>query len=134
MINGNMNNVVETIINKNTRNINAEDVRIIPCNTSVLIQFYEDNPYRKIETSDNGLILGIESTKHYKSNETGDIEENQEYIACAKVLAVGPKCDNVEVGDDVYVPKHIATTVPFRKMGYYLITEQNIMCRIIKND
>lgn len=114
----------------------VEDVEIIPCNTSVLIKFYDKNPYRAIEKTQSGLIVGMESTKMYKSNETGEMEFNDEVVSCAKVIAVGPKCQNVEIGDDVYCIRHIATPVPFRKMSYFMISEQNIMCSIrpkIKN-
>ena len=97
-----MNNVVQTIINKNTKNINTKDVAIVPCNTTVVVDFYEENPYRAIETTDSGLILGIEGGKRHKSNETGEIEDSEEYIACAKVVATGPACRNVKVGEDVF--------------------------------
>lgn len=129
-----MENIAKNIIKKNTENINENDVNIIPCNTGVLIKFYEDNPYRKIEKTSSGLIIGIESTKKYKSTDTGEIENNEEYIACAKVLAVGPKCENVHVGEDVFLIKHIANPLPFRKQGYYIISEQNTLARIVNND
>lgn len=124
----------KNIIEKNTENINTDEVILIPCNTGVLIKFYEENPYRMIEKSASGLILGIEGTHRYKSNETGEIEENDEVVACARVIAIGPKCENVHVGEDVYLIKHIAIPVPFRKQGYYIISEQNITCRVTKND
>ena len=69
-----MENIAKNIIKKNTENINENEVNIIPCNTGVLIKFYEDNPYRKIEKTQSGLIIGIESTKKYKSTDTGEIE------------------------------------------------------------
>lgn len=125
-----MENIAKNIIKKNTENINENEVNIIPCNTGVLIKFYEDNPYRKIERTESGLILGIESTKKYKSNETGEMEQNEEYVSCAKVLAIGPKCENVKVGEDIFLIKHIAIPVPFRKKGFYIISEQNILCHL----
>ena len=80
-----------------------EDVDIIPCNTGVLIKFYDKNPYRALEKTQSGLIVGMESTKMYKSNETGEMEFNDEVVSCAKVIGVGPKCQNVVEGDDVFV-------------------------------
>ena len=127
-------NVAENIIRKNTNNINTDDVDIVPCNLSVLVKFYDENPYRMVEKTSTGLYVGIESTKNFKSNETGEMERNEEVIACAKVIAVGPKCENVKVGEDVFVVKYICNPVPFRKMGYYMISESNIMCRIVKKD
>ena len=131
MVNGNMENV---ILNKNLKDININEVEIVPCNRTVVLSFYEKNPYRHIEVVENGLILGIESTKRYKSNETGEMEDAEEYIACAKVIAVGPDCRNVNVGDDVFCVKHVGNPIPFRNKGYRAIDEQNIICRIINKE
>lgn len=125
-----MSNIAENIYKHNTENINTEDVSITPCNMGVLIRFYEDNPYRVLSTTKSGLIVGMQSTQRYKSNETGEMEENDEFVACAKVIAVGPKCENVKVGEDVFVIKHIANPVPFRKQSLYVISESNILCRV----
>lgn len=125
-----MYSVSETIINKNTKDINKDDVKVYPCGTGVLLSFYDKNPYRLVETSDTGLILGIESTKKYKSNETGEIEDVEELVACAKVIAIGSACRDVKVGDDVFANKHLALPVPFRKKGYMLLDERNVLCRI----
>ena len=65
---------------------------------------------------------------------TGEMENNEEVIACAKVIAVGPKCENVQVGEDVFVVKYICNPVPFRKKGYYMVSESNILRRIVKKD
>ena len=126
-----MKNLNEKLIND--LDINVEDVDIIPCNTGVLIKFYDKNPYRAIEKTQSGIFVGMESTKMYKSNETGEMEFNDEVVSCAKVIAVGSKCQNVEVGDDVYVIRHIANPLPFRKMQYYVINEQNIMVSPVKD-
>ena len=46
-----MENIAKNIIKKNTENINENEVNIIPCNTGVLIKFYEErniyNTYKK---------------------------------------------------------------------------------------
>lgn len=128
------NKLADYILKNNTEGVKTDDVSIIPCNTGVLIKFYDDNPYRVLETTKSGIFVGMQSTQKYRSNETGEMEENDEVVACAEVIAVGNKCQNVEVGDDVYAVKHIAIPVPFRKLGYYILSESNILCRIKKND
>lgn len=125
-----MKNLNEKLIND--LDINTEDVDIIPCNTGVLIKFYDKNPYRAVEKTQSGLIVGMESTKMYKSNETGEMETNDEVVSCAKVIAVGPKCQNLIGGEDVYVIRHIATPIPYKKMGLFVISEQNVICYIKK--
>lgn len=130
-----MENVVGNILKKNTENVNKEDVKIVPTNINVILEFYEDNPYRSIvEDTTSGLILGIESTKRYKSQDTGEIEDTQEYIACAKVIAVGDACRYTTVGDDVFVVKYLANPIPFRNKGYYVVAENNIICSLKPND
>lgn len=114
--------------------MNVNDVELIPVNSGVLLKFYEDNPYKSIEKTSSGLIVGVESTQKYKSNETGEMEENTQVIICAKVIAVGPECKNVKVGEDVYVIKHFCNPIPFRKLGYYMLAEQNIMCRVASRE
>ena len=128
-----MSKIAENILKHNTENINTDEVVLTPCNMGVLIKFYDDNPYRVLETTKSGLYVGMQSTQKYKSNETGEMEENDEFVACAKVIAVGPKCENVKVGEDVFVIKHIATPVPFRKQSRYIISEANITCRVSPN-
>ena len=126
-------NIGESILNNSLKNINNDNVEIVPCNTNVIVKFYEENPYRYIETTENGLILGIETTNH-KSNDSGEIEENQPGIVCAKVIATGPECKNVKVGEDVFISTFTSVPVPFRNKGYRAITEQNIICRLVKNE
>lgn len=128
-----MDNVAENILKRSLENINTNKTKIVPCNENVVISFYENNPYRAIQTTDNGLILGVESTHKFKSTETGEMEDSEEYIACGKVIAIGPDCKNVEVGDDIFAVKHLATPLPYKKLGYRVINERNIIC-IIKND
>lgn len=127
-----MNNVAINILKRSMENIKTEDVDIIPCNRNVLVEFYPENPYRTIETTDTGLILGVESTKKYKSNETGEMEDSQEYIDIAKVIAVGPNCTNCVPGEDICLVRHIAVPVPFRKKNWYMIDEANVLCRFVK--
>ncbi len=120
----------DTVISKQIEGIKEGEFNIIPCNTGVVIKFYDENPYRSIERTESGLIIGIQSSQKVVSEDSGEVEENEEYVACAKVIAVGPKCQNVKAGEDVYVIKHIAHPIPYRKKGYYVISEQNISCRL----
>jgi len=121
---------VKNVLRKNTDGINDSEVELIPGMDGVLVTIYDINPYRYIEKTESGLILGIESDKRYESHETGEIEECQDGIVCGHVIATGPKVDFVEPGEDVYFMKSIANPIPFRKKGYYIINERNIICRI----
>lgn len=121
----------DTIIEKQLDGIKEGEFSIIPCNVGVIVKPYDENPYRKIEKTESGLIIGVQSSQKIKSNDSGEIEENDEYVACAKVIAVGPFCKNVKVGEDVFLIKHILKPVPFRKQNLWEVDEQNILCRIV---
>lgn len=121
----------DTIIEKQMSGINTDEVELIPCNVGVIVKPYEENPYRMIEKTASGFILGVQSNQKQISDESGEMEENEEYITCAKVIAVGPFTKNVKVGEDVFVVKHILKPIPFRKQGLWELDEQNILCRIV---
>ena len=127
-----LNDTAKTIVENNMEGVDMSDVDIIPINNNVLIRPYIQNPYRYIETTASGLIVGVESSKTYKSNETGEIEQNNEVVKCGKVLAVGPACKNVNVGDDVYYTTYSEAKLPFRKKGYVIVGEGLLICRIVK--
>lgn len=131
---GMLNDTAKTIVENNMDGVDMSEVDIIPVNNNVLIKPYIQNPYRYIETTASGLIVGVESSKTYKSNETGEIEQNNEVIKCGKVLAVGPACKNVNVGDDVYYTTYSEAKLPFRKKGYVIVGEGLLICRIVKKD
>lgn len=125
-----LNDTAKTIVENNMEDVCMDEVEIIPVNNNVLIQPYVRNPYRYIETTASGLIVGIESSKTYKSNDTGEIQQNTEVVKCGKVLAVGPSCKNVEVGDDVFYTTYSEAKIPFRKKGYVIVGEGLLICRI----
>ena len=127
-----MENTANTVIENNMEDVCMDEVDIIPTNANVLIKPYIRNPYRYIETTASGLIVGIESSKTYKSNETGEIEQNNEVVKCGQVIATGPDCKNVNVGDDVFYTTYSQAIVPFRKKGYVIVGEGLLMCRIVK--
>ena len=129
-----LNDTAKTIVENNMDGVDMSEVDIVPVNANVLIAPYLQNPYRYIETTASGLIVGVESSKTYKSNETGEIEQNNEVIKCGKVIAVGPACKNVNVGDDVYYTTFSEAKLPFRKKGYVIVGEGLLICRIVKKN
>lgn len=129
-----LNNTAETIIENNIEDVYMGDAQIIPVNANILAEPYVRNPYRYIETTESGLIVGIESSKTYKSNETGEIEKNNELVRCAKVLEVGPDCKNVKVGDDIFFTAFEELKLPFRKKGWIMVSETRIICRIVRKN
>ena len=122
----------DTIIENNLDGIYEGEVDLVPVNANVIVKPYLQNPYRNIETTESGLIVGIESSKTYKSNETGEIERNNEVIHCGKVIGVGNACKNVNIGDDVFYTTYSMVPIPFRKKGYVVVGEGLIICKIVR--
>lgn len=127
-----LNATAEKVIENNTEDVYMGDAIIIPTNANILVQPYIRNPYRYIERTESGLIVGIESSKTYKSNETGEVEQNNDVIKCGKVLQIGPDCKNVHIGDDVFFTAFDELKLPFRKKGWVMVSEMRIICRIVR--
>lgn len=127
-----LNDKAERVIENNLEDVYMGDAIIIPTNANILVQPYVRNPYRYIETTESGLIVGLESSKTYKSNDTGEVEQNNEVIKCGKVLQIGPDCKNVHIGDDVFFTAFDELKLPFRKKGWVMVSEMRIICRIVR--
>lgn len=114
----------------------CDDVDIIPCNAVVIVEPYSKNPYRKsMKMTESGLYIpGFENSVTSKNTDSGENENNSRGICCCKVIAVGPKCENVRVGDDVFVNFLIANPFPFGGKGYYALSEMNIIASIRKHE
>lgn len=126
--------IAKAMIEKNTKGVDTSDVSLVPVGARVLFTLYPNNPYRKIDVSEAGVIFGLEGTKMHKSNETGEMEEDNAVIVCAHIEAVGNACKWVTAGSDVFLCKAYATPVPFRNKKMFMTDEMNVMCIIKKNE
>ena len=70
----------------------------------------------------------------FRNPDSGEMEMSQLGIVCAKVIAVGPECKYVKVGEDIYLRDVGCAPVPFGGLGYWAISEQNIICRVANNN
>ena len=122
-------------IERNNSNLKDwESMELIPCNANVILLPYDNHPYsKKIEVSSSGLILGgINDPSMAKNPDSGEVESMKKGIWCCKVVAKGPKCENVEVGDDVYCRFDIAAPIPFGNQGYVAMSEMNLITIVRK--
>ena len=55
-------NTANTIVENNMDGVYSGEVEVLPVNNNVLIQPYIQNPYRYIETTASGLIVGMGET------------------------------------------------------------------------
>lgn len=103
-------------------------LEIMPMFGYVLIQPFEKNPFQQIKITESGIITDLGGmTPQYKSNETGEIEEEQQFIKVGSVVEVGHKCEFVKPGDVVFYTIASETMVPFFKQGFVVVNENRIL-------
>lgn len=106
-------------------------VEIMPMFNYALIKPFEQNPFQQVKVSKSGLITDLGGyAPQYKSNETGEIEEEQQYIKVGTVIEVGHKCEFLKPGDVVMYTIASECMVPFYKMGFVVVAEQRILAVI----
>lgn len=108
----------------------AEGKKVQATGYTVIFTKYPRNPYRKYKSS-TGLILDVDS---YHMNESGEMEQDDLGVICCNVVSVGPECKYIKEGDDIYVRNVGLAPVPFDFRGYWAVSEQNVICKIVKND
>lgn len=104
-----------------------QNLEIMPLTSYVLISPFKTNPFQKIKEK-NGLITDLGGlTPQYKSNETGQIEEDQAYVKVGIVTEIGTECKFLKPGDIVFYNIASEVQVPFFKFGFVIVAEQRII-------
>lgn len=103
---------------------NMNTIEIKPMFSRVLIKPFEHNPFQQIKVSNSGLITDLGGmTPTYKSTDTGEWEEEKQFIVTGTVIDVGPECKYLAEGDVVFYRVDTAVPVPFFKQGLVSISE-----------
>lgn len=103
-------------------------LEIMPLTSYVLIKPFESNPFQKINKLDSGLIIdsgGIAPS--FKSQETGDMIDANQYIKVGLITEVGAECKFLKPGDVVFYNIASEVQVPFFKFGFVIVAEQRIL-------
>ena len=107
-----------------------ENLEILPLYEGILIKPFSENPFQRIKKEGN-LIVDLGGQKpEYKSNHTGEWEEEESFIHFGVVIAAGPTAKYVKDGDVVMWRKPSETPVPFYKQGFVLVNEHSIMVTV----
>lgn len=117
-------------LEKDTKQIQGDfnKLEIMPLTSYVLIKPFESNPFQKISKSESGLIIdsgGIAPS--FKSQETGDMIDANQYIKVGLVTEVGTECKFLKPGDVVFYNIASEVQVPFFKFGFVIVAEQRIL-------
>lgn len=126
------NKALEDYANSLSEDMNG--VEIMPMYGYALIKPFEQNPFQKIKTTKSGLITDLGGfAPTYKSNETGEIEEEQQFIKVGTVIEVGHKCEFLKPGDIVFYTIASECMIPFYKFGFVVVNENRIMAVVNEN-
>ena len=110
---------------------NINGLEIMPLYGYVLIKPFDENPFQCVRTSDSGIITDLGGMAiEYKSNETGQMEETEQFIKVGTVIEVGHKCEFVKPGDLVFYTVASAITVPFYRQGFVVVNETRLMATV----
>lgn len=103
-------------------------LEIMPMFGYALIKPFDNNPFQQIKITKSGIITDLGGlTPEYKSNETGEIEEEKQFIKVGTVIEVGHKCEFLQPGDIVFYTIASECMVPFFKQGFVVVNENRIM-------
>lgn len=109
-------------------------VEIMPMFAYALIQPFDKNPFQQIKVTDSGVITDLGGmSPQYKSNETGHIEESEQFVKVGTVIEVGHKCEFLQPGDIVFYNVASEAIVPFFRQGFVVVNENRIMAVVNSN-
>lgn len=115
----------------------AEDlngVQIMPIANYVIVHPFNENPFQKVQVSSSGIILSTGGlVPEYKSNESGEFEEAEQYIKVGVVVEAGPDCKWLREGDTIMWAKPAEVVIPFYNFGFKLVNETRAICVINDN-
>lgn len=124
--------MVKSVQEEICKDVNHLEIK--PLGNYVIVQAYPQNPFQKMQVSDSGIILDTGGLAPlYKSNETGEVEEEEEFVKTGIVMEVGPECKYAQVGDTVFWTKVSETPIPFFRQGFLLVNETRIMAIVNDN-
>lgn len=120
-------NNVEELANKVNENI--DKIEIMPLGNYILVKQFDQNPFQRIvQDSKTGIIVDIGGlSPQYKNTDSGEIEEEKEFIHVGAVQEVGPECKYLKPGDAVFYPEPASIPVPFYKQHLIQVNETRVL-------
>ena len=108
-------------------------LEIMPGTSYLLIKPFDTNPFQEVKV-EGGIITDLGGmTPQYKSNETGEIEQEEQFIKVGTVIETGYECKFVKPGDVVFYTIASATMVPFFRQGFVTVAENRVMAIVNEN-
>ena len=109
-------------------NDNMNSIEIKPMFSRILVKPFEQNPFQKIRKSDSGLIIDTGGlAPQYKNSDTGEWEEEKQFIVTGTVVDCGPDVKYLSQGDVVFYRVDTSVPVPFFRQGLVSLAENQII-------
>ena len=109
-------------------NENMNSIEIKPMFARILVKPFEQNPFQKIKRSDSGIIIDIGGmAPTYKNSDTGEWEEEKQFIVTGTVVDCGPDVKYLNQGDVVFYRVDTSVPVPFFRQGLVSLAENQII-------
>lgn len=109
-------------------NDNMNSIEIKPMFARILVKPFEQNPFQKIRKSDSGLIIDTGGlAPQYKNSDTGEWEEEKQFIVTGTVVDCGPDVKYLSQGDVVFYRTDTSVPVPFFRQGLVSLAENQII-------
>jgi co-chaperonin GroES (HSP10) len=102
-------------------------IELKPLYEGILIKPFEENPFQRIKKEGNIIVDLGGQRPVYKSHETGEYEEEEQFIHVGTVIEAGPMAKYIQEGDVVMWRKPSETPIPFYKQGFVLVNEHSII-------
>lgn len=103
------------------------ETEIAPLYAYILCTPFDKNPFNTITKSEGGLYLPGEGDVVEKNTDTGEVEESDNIMEVASVLAVGPEVKYVKEGDIIYYRRIQKVPIPFFRSGLITVNELAVM-------
>lgn len=109
-------------------------LEIMPLYGYVLIEPFKNNPFQKINITKSGFITDLGgAAPTYKSEEDGEIHEEEQFIKVGTVIETGHRCEFIKPGDIVLFPEPSICPIPFYKFGWVVVNENRILA-VVNSD
>lgn len=108
-----------------------KNLQLKPLSNYVIVKPYNENPFQQIKISDSGIITDLGGmAPTYKSNETGEWEEEDLMIKTGVIMEVGPDCKYAKVGDSTFWTVASEVMLPFFRQGFFVVNETRLLALI----
>lgn len=106
---------------------NIETIEIMPIGNYILAREFGENPFQRIVKQGN-LIVDLGGQKPiFKNTDSGETQEEEQFIRTLIVVEVGPECKYIKPNDIIFTTKPSLVPVPFYKQNLQVVNETRVL-------